>query len=88
MRVAGWNMITWDVNTPWNGPGIVTLPPPLLPSPPPAVPLRLRECIRRVGVQNATVRQGSLAVNQEARVFFEFDGVKGLDTINPKDFDC
>jgi hypothetical protein len=30
----------------------------------------------------------SLAVNQEARVFFEFNGVAGLDTINPKDVDC
>jgi hypothetical protein len=80
-------MITWDVNAPWNGPGTTVVATPL-PLPPPPSPLRLRECIRRVGVQNDTIREGSLAIDYEAKVFVGFDGVKGLDTINPKDFDC
>lgn len=83
MKVAGWNMVSWDIGPSWNG--VTGAPSPVsLPSP----PLRLRECIRRVGVHNETARQESLAVNREAKVFFEFGGISGLDTINPKDFDC
>jgi hypothetical protein len=85
MAIASWNMISWDIGPPWNGPGVVAPPPPLPPLPP---PLRLRESTRRVGVWNATARQESVAVNQEARAFFEFDGVSGMGTINPQDVHC
>jgi hypothetical protein len=84
LKVAGWNMFLWNT-LPWNG--VFSIPAPLSPPPPPP-PLRLRERTRRVGVHNVTIRQETVVVNQQARVFFEFDGVTGLDKINPKDFDC
>jgi peroxiredoxin family protein len=40
-----------------------------------------------VGVVNTTIKNQAIAINYEARVFFEFKGITGLDKINPKDLD-
>ena len=85
MSSPSWNGMVWNTLA-WNSYVSGTQPSPLLPPPP--LPLRLRECIRRVGVHNVTLMKESLVVNKEARVFFEFEGVAGYNELNPEDLEC
>ena len=89
MSSPSWNGMAWNTIA-WNSYVSGTQPPPLLPPPPQPLSLRLRECIRRVGVLNVTLMKESLVVNQQARVFFEFEGVAGYNELNPEDLgrDC
>lgn len=86
MNNSSWNGTIVGAGRPWNG---FSCGPYQEESPPSSPPTqRFRKSTRYAGIHNATVRRESAYVAYEARTFFEYNGISGLNTIDRDDVRC